>query len=132
MEQFFEQMRHSMAESWPETWDDVQAPALPGVGSFDGNVSLEPEEDGYVVLADLPGFEREEIEVTFADDRLTIAGTHEAGEGESYRSRHVHESVRIPGEIVVDDAEATYSNGVLEILLPYSEESADRHTITVE
>jgi HSP20 family protein len=48
-----------------------------------GHIHLTVEEsaDGYVVLADLPGFERDEIDLRFADGVLTIEAEYTAEEG---------------------------------------------------
>lgn len=134
MEQLFDQMRRSMG-AWPAgwndaRWDDSRMPALPG--AHESNLSLETVDDGYVVLADLPGFEREEIDVRFADGRVTIAAVHEAGEGDDYRSRQVGESITLPGEVDPDEATATYRNGVLEIHLPRLADANDTRSIPVE
>lgn len=133
MEQMFDQMRRS-------TWSGIggfERGAGP-FGSFDTNLSLEPTDEGYVVLADLPGFEREEIDLRFDGGVLTIDATHEVDsevDGTySARSRRVHEQVAVPAEVVVDEIEATYSNGVLEVVLPTVEtaEDDDSHRIDIE
>lgn len=141
MEQLFDQMRRSM-DTWPEGWDESRPDesrmaALPGayereVSGFQSNLSLETVDDDYVVLADLPGFEREEIDVRFVDGRVTIAAVHEAGDGDEYRSREVSESITLPGEVASDEATATYRNGVLEIHLPRVSDEDDTRSIPVE
>ena len=136
MEAMFEQMRRSALGSWP----DQSRPALTGrprSGTVDDRmtdvrVSIEESDDGYVVMADLPGFERDEIELGFEEGYLTIAGTHEESDDEQYRTRSVQESVRIPGDVIVEDATATYHNGVLEVTLPVDEESTDGYRIDIE
>lgn len=124
MERMFDQMRRGgfPAEPVLERGRD---------GAFDANVSLEREDDGFVVVADLPGFEREEIDVTYADRTLTIAGTHEDGDGQAYRSRSVGESIAIPEAVDHDGTAATYRNGVLEVRLPLVDGADDAHHIDI-
>jgi len=129
MEQLFDQMRRSM-------WSSFERGAGT-FGTFDTNPSLEPTDEGYQVLADLPGFEKEEIDLRFDDGILTIDATHEVDsevEGAySAQSRRVHERVTIPAEVVVDGIEATYSNGVLEVVLPTVETvEDDSHHIDIK
>jgi HSP20 family protein len=124
VERMFEQMRRSMLGG------DVgfEARMLPagetveqdGFG-FDANVSMDAVEGGYVVYADLPGFETEELDVRFDDGVLVIEGTHEMtdetsdemGEMSHIQHRHVHEQLSVPGDVLEGEIEATYRNGVL-------------------
>jgi HSP20 family protein len=89
----------------------------------DIHLSIEEADGGYVVVADLPGFETEEIDLRFDDGYLTIEAEHEVSEGGDAmhytRSRSAFERVRLPeGDVVVEDIEAEYHNGVLEIHVP--------------
>lgn len=143
MEEMFEQMRRAAFGSWadqgrrfPNGFERFGPGrpqlALPDQRTRDAGVTLEKSDDGYVVFADLPGFEREEIDLTFDHGVLTIDGTHEVTDDEEYRQRTVSESVRIPGEVVMDEVTATYQNGVLEVTLPVEEESRDEYRIDIE
>ncbi len=107
-----------------------------GMGEWnDSHVSLEREDGGYVVLADIPGFGKEDVDIRYEDDTLTITGTHETesdAEGHrATRSRHLHERVRVPGDVLVDGITASLQNGVLEVHLPVEEESEEGHRIDV-
>lgn len=137
MNRFFEQARRSM---WNDRWD---APRLGAEresentwGDFEANVTLESTDEGYLVLADLPGFEKEEIDLSFDGGVLTIRGESsvtEESEGRRHRrSRSVHEQLRVPGSVVVADIEASYHNGVLEVTLPTEGEDDDEHRIDID
>jgi HSP20 family protein len=136
MEQLFDQMRRSMVGMRPSLDIDTYTHRL-GSGS-DSNLTLEAVDGGYAVLADLPGFEKAEIDLRFDDGMLTIRATHEVSEegmGASYsRSRRVSESIRVPGDVLVEEIEATYRNGVLEVVLPVEGEmaDADSHRIDID
>ena len=145
MEQAFDQMRRSMWGYGPRsrgrTWNPESRPALPEgeydydlAYEFDSNLSIEPTDEGHVVFADLPGFEKEEIDLRFDDGMLHISATHEIGDGEYARSRRVRESVSISGDVIVDDIEASYRNGVLEVHVPVEEmvDEDDAHHIDIE
>lgn len=130
MERLFDQMRHSM-------WDTEPRPRFGTRGGMafelDTNLSLEPTDDGYVVLADLPGFETDEIDLRFDDGSLTVSATHEVKDGGYARSRRVRESVSIPGDVIVEDVEASYRNGVLEVHLPTGEDDEEGgHRIDID
>lgn len=125
MERMFEQMRRSGFREEPFG-------AVHGTAGFDANVSMERIDDEFVVLADLPGFERDEIELTYAENVLTIEGVHEDGDGERYRSRSVRETVTVAEDVDTETIEATYKNGVLEVRLPVDESHSDGHRIDID
>ena len=75
------------------------------------------EEDGEFVLSvELPGFEREEITVSWDEGVLNIAAEHE-NDDRSQRKTY-HRRFRFPKRIEDDDITAQYRNGVLEVRLP--------------
>ncbi|WP_231189163.1 Hsp20/alpha crystallin family protein [Haladaptatus sp. DYF46] len=98
---------------------------------FSINLTAEPVESGYIVTADLPGFEKDEINLRFEDDILTIRGTQnrseespkDVGSSAYGQQRHVYERLRIPVAIDKDAISASYRNGVLEVHLPSSDDS---------
>jgi len=109
MERLFDQMRREMTGSRQAT-----APVHADLG-WDAGISLEETDDGFVVLADLPGFERDELSIRLHDDHLHLRGEHEVGSGMDYRSRTVSESIPLPKRVDPDHVTATYRNGVLEV-----------------
>ena len=119
MERLFDQMRREMTGSGWAT-----APVLAEDSGWDAGISLEATDDGYVVLADLPGFERDELSIRLHDDHLHLRGEHEVGSGAEYRSRTVSESVRLPEPVDPEQVTATYRNGVLEVSFVVDSEEA--------
>lgn len=79
-----------------------------------------------VVRAEVPGYEREELDVSVTDGAVTIKGDHreetKEEKGEYFHSEISHGSfartVALPSEIDADKAEASFKNGVLELTLP--------------
>lgn len=106
-EQMIDQMRHSV---WNSTLADTT----------DATLRLEPTDEGYVVLADLPGFETEEIDLRFENGILTIDATQKVENEYTVGRRHLHERTVLPADadILEDEIEASYRNGVLEVVLP--------------
>ncbi|TKX48384.1 Hsp20/alpha crystallin family protein [Halorubrum sp. SD690R] len=89
--------------------------------------------DEFVVMADLPGFDRDEIDVQVRDDRLAITAERDA-EREDADRRYIrrerrHESVTrtvgLPTNARLDDATATYRHGVLTVTVPIDVLDAD-------
>jgi HSP20 family protein len=127
MERLFEQMRTEMFSD--------RTPALESGGHADGwdaSVSIEERDDGFAVLADLPGFDREELTISLHEDRLHLDGEHEVGDGASYRSRRVSERITLPVTPDPEDVTATYHNGVLEIRVAVEDDDGEGIHIDIE
>lgn len=129
MERMMERMRRAMYE------DRTGLPTV-GAESRDINLSLDEDDDGYVVVADVPGFEKEEIDLRFDDGSLSVEASHETSEedGVSARrhARHVYERIHVPGEVVEEEITASYHNGVLEVRLPTPESTDDDHGTRID
>ena len=100
-------------------------------------------EDGVIVTASVPGFRPEDIDVTIADNVLTIGAKAESASepadetaGERFiirerRSGAFQRSIRLPESVNADGAATRYEHGVLSITLPKAEEKkARRLTVT--
>ncbi len=103
-------------------------------------VDVAEREDEYVVTADLPGFEREDVNVELQEEALRIEAEHSEQEEESEEGRYVRRerttqslsrTVPLPGRAEADGAEATFSNGVLTVTLPKASDE-DSHHIDIE
>jgi HSP20 family protein len=82
-------------------------------------------DDHVIITAELAGIDQSSLEVTLDGEVLTIAGNRPVSrEGAcSYREAGIaygefSAEVFIPGAVRVDEAEATYENGMLQIRLP--------------
>ncbi|QTF92446.1 Hsp20/alpha crystallin family protein [Halomonas sp. BM-2019] len=93
------------------------------------------ERDGEVVVrAEVPGFEREELEVTVTDRSVTLKGEHreehKEEKGDYVRSEittgSFSRTVALPSEIDADKAEARFKNGILELVLPRQNQASRR------
>ncbi|MDY6774931.1 MAG: Hsp20/alpha crystallin family protein [Halobacteria archaeon] len=80
--------------------------------------------DEVMVLVDLPGCDKETIDLNFERGVLRIEAVREKPLEEGFR--YVRETrndlfegkVPIPTKVVADEASATYDNGLLEVRLP--------------
>lgn len=85
------------------------------------------EADGQLVVrADIPGVDREQIEVEIDDGQLIISGErkeeHEERRGGIYRTEvrygRFHRAIPLPDGAHPEQAQATFNNGVVEIRIP--------------
>lgn len=94
-------------------------------------VDVVEKDDSVVVQAEVPGIDPENIDVSIEGDVLTIRGEKKDVREEKGENYHRVErqygsfarSVALPSEIVADKVEATFRNGVLEVVLPKSEQA---------
>jgi HSP20 family protein len=94
-------------------------------------VDLYEEKDDIVVKAELPGMEKDNIEVNLADHTLTIKGekkkAEEVKKENYYRSERFHGSflrtLELPKDVHGDKVKASFKNGILEVRLPKTEEA---------
>ncbi|MEF8840297.1 MAG: Hsp20/alpha crystallin family protein [Haloarculaceae archaeon] len=102
------------ASSW------MQSTGLPsqvfGTDSMGGDDYELYEEDGeFVLTIDMPGFDREEIDLAWDDGVLNVAAEHV--DDERGRRKTYHRRFRFPKDVDEDAITARYENGVLEVTL---------------
>jgi HSP20 family protein len=96
-------------------------------------------DDAVVVVADLPGYEEDDIDVRLHERRLELRAersTESETSNERYvrRERHheaVSRTVHLPTDVVAGEASASYENGVLTVTLPTSADEDEGHHIEV-
>ena len=90
--------------------------------------------DDLVIRAEVPGIERDAIEVKLEDNTLILSGERvretEADDTRAYRRERVYgsfvRSFRLPKTVDATRISATYKNGILEITIPKAEEAKPR------
>jgi HSP20 family protein len=92
------------------------------------------EQDDIVVKAELPGIDKENIEVNLTDRTLTIKGekkkADEVKEENYYRCERSYgsflRSVELPKDVHADKVKASFKNGILEVRVPKTEEAKSK------
>ncbi|MEN3047720.1 MAG: archaeal heat shock protein Hsp20 [Candidatus Caldarchaeales archaeon] len=73
-------------------------------------VDVLDEEDKVRVIAEVPGVNKEDINLNVTDTKLTIRVDTE--------KRRYFKEIDLPAEVDAENAKASYNNGVLEVTLP--------------
>jgi HSP20 family protein len=110
---------------WPERW--FTADELGAAPTID----LYEEKNDIVVKAELPGIDKNNIEVSLTDHTLTIKGEkkkeEEVKKENYYRSERSYGSflrtLELPQEVHADKVKASFKNGVLEVRMAKTEEA---------
>lgn len=97
------------------------------------------EGEGYRVFVDLPGVQKEELEVTTMGGEITVAGRRLPNEipddADVLRSERGHgsfrRSIRLPADAREDEVRATLEDGVLVVRVPLAE-PGDARTVEID
>jgi len=108
------------------------AATYPLVNVYDGRENI-------VVTAELPGMIKEKVAITYADGVLTIAGENAPLSAVKnmavIRQERAHgkfeKALRIPAKVDQNRISASFTNGVLSVTLPKTEEAKPK-TIAIE
>ncbi len=129
--------------SWMSDWDrmlDEFFNGLPARGDVSEccewapRVDIREEKDRYVADFELPGLEKDEVQVTLENGVLTVTGERKREETREddkiYRSERFYgkfaRSLRLPDDVNAEQVEAGFKNGVLRVAVPKKEESKPR------
>lgn len=117
----------SIVEQLDRALTERDVDELPRAGAL-SPVDIDVVDDGdeIVVVADLPGFNKDDISVKADTHRLRVEAEHEATtkveDDDFYRRERSRESlsrtVPLPVEVEAGEADASYDDGVLSVRLP--------------
>ena len=93
-------------------------------------VDMVENKDDFVLKASIPGINPDDLDISYADDTLTIKGEIKEDTESKEDQYHLRErrygsfmrSIVLPTKIMGDAIEASYQNGVVTLRLPKAEE----------
>jgi len=85
---------------------------------------LYEEDDEFVLSVELPGFDPEDVTVSWHDGVLNVAAENE--DDRHNRRRTYHRRFRFPRRVDDEAIDASYNNGILEVRLPAEVDAATR------
>jgi HSP20 family protein len=92
-------------------------------------VDVYQDKDQFIVVAELPGLKKEDIEIMLRDATLTISGERkQEGSGEQgllterFYGKY-QRSLTLPTPVDPDKVKASYRDGLLQVVLPKAEEA---------
>ena len=98
--------------------------------SFAPSIDISETENQFIIDVEVPGINKEDIEVNFDNDMLTISGERSFNKEEDGKQYHrveshygtFNRSFRLPDNVDSESIKATYNNGILNITVDKSEE----------
>jgi len=99
------------------------------VGDWMPVVDIDETEDAFSIKAELPGVEKDNVSINIDKGVLTIKGEKKTETEDKKRHRvecsygSFVRSFTLPQSVNVDNVEAEYNNGILNLTIPKSEEA---------
>ncbi len=134
----FEEMERWFEDFWRRPFSLLTPGVLSGkTGEFETimpTVDIYEEGDNLVVKADMPGMDKNDVDISISDGYLTISGHRKKEEkvekGNYFRYERSHGSFfrrfELPAGIDADKVKAHLEHGILEVRLPKTEEVKGR------
>ncbi|MEX0172084.1 Hsp20/alpha crystallin family protein [Streptomyces sp. LMG1-1-1.1] len=121
--------RHSLLPDFND-WFNREFPGLPGwrPGNAAHSIPVEVSRGGgtYVLRAELPGVDPDDVAVTIDDDLVTVSAEHSESEEDKdhseFRYGSFRRTVRLPMAVPAEDVDASYEDGILTVRVPMPEE----------
>jgi len=94
-------------------------------------LDISERKDAYLVTVELPGVEADDLDITMEEGLLTIQGerhiAHDSSEQQFHRVERRYgafrRSITLPAQVQAEQIEASFDNGVLQIVVPKMEEA---------
>jgi len=128
----------SLFQDFMRPFDDFMRPFLSGpAGSFwteaggrEPNIDIQDRGDHFILTAELPGFEKKDVEARVTSDSLELKAesqSHRESKGaegaQRFASRsYFYRRLPLPDQVVVEKVNGTMKNGILELKLPKREQ----------
>jgi HSP20 family protein len=124
-----DRLQHDMNRLF-EAYSPMRMRPAPGYPAM----NIWTSEQGIKLTAEVPGVHPEDIDINVVGETLTLSGERKADELKEDARYHRQErgygkftrSIQLPFSVDVNQVEATFKNGVLNIALPRAEEDKPR------
>jgi HSP20 family molecular chaperone IbpA len=131
----FDAMWREMVQTDKRVWT-IAHESLPDLFStWEPHIDFAEQDDAYVLRAELPGMQRDDITIEYCDGMLTVRGEQtmaSASHGMVPRIKHGYRAFArrfvLPKPVEADAMATTYTHGVLEVHLPKVVEVCDQHS----
>jgi HSP20 family protein len=127
-----EQISDRMRRMLDQTFGGLSWASATEAGGWSPLVDIEEADDGYVVEAELPGVQREDISIELVGNELSISGEVKERERKGTLRRQTRRTGRfeyrvgLPDHVDAEKVEASLKDGVLIVRVPKSERAQRR------
>jgi HSP20 family protein len=129
-----ERTRYQMDSRFAPTlglYGQRQDAAMPSTPVWAPALDISERKDAYLVSVELPGVKLDDLTITLDDGLLTIQGERSFADEASEQQYHRIErrygafrrSITLPAHVMAEGVEASFEDGVLQIVVPKAEEA---------
>lgn len=116
-------------EDQPQLWKSNRLP-----------VDILDESEKFVITAELPGYDREEIDIRITDQTLWLEAQKDESTHEEHdrfiqkerRTTTARRSIKLPSPIDADSTEARFHNGILTVSIPKAHAEEETRRIEID
>ena len=120
-----------MDRLWDSFFEGRPSRKVEEVEEWSPTLDVSETKNDLVVKAEIPGIDPKDIDISLANEMLTIKGEKKQEKEEKEENYHLIErsygsfarTIRLPREVQSDKISASYKNGILKVTLPKSEEA---------
>ena len=137
MDRRFRELEHRLdnvfSDNWgfPSRWELPDWSRLYKIKLAAPRIDIVDRDDDILVRADVPGYDKEGLEVSFTDNTITIRGSASGAKkeekGDYYRNETMKSAftrtVYLPSDVDGSRASSTCTDGVLEVAVPKLEKA---------
>jgi len=99
-------------------------------GAREPNIDFQDRGDHFVLMAELPGFEKKDVEARVTSESIELKAERQSereGKGPTGAQRlmsrsYFYKQLPLPSQVVVEKVNGTMKNGILELRLPKKEQ----------
>ena len=131
----FDIMWREMAQTNKRVWTIAHEPLPDLFSMWEPRIDLVEQDDAYVLRAELPGMQRDDMTIEYSDGILIVRGEQTIETAADHAVRRMKHGYRafarrfvLPEPVEVDAMVATYAHGVLEVHLPRVLEVLDQQS----
>lgn len=135
MDDFFNRYGRLMSSRFPQTQNNTDVET-----DWSPSIDISETKKGYLIKADLPDVEKEDVNVSFEDGALTIDGVREHRKEEDDETFHRVESFygrfsrtfRLQDDVDESKIKADYKRGVLRVHVPKAKVAKKTNTRKIQ
>ncbi|MFT6868049.1 MAG: HSP20 family protein [Cyclobacteriaceae bacterium] len=108
--------------------------------TFSPKVDVAETDKAFEILFHIPGVSKEDVTIDIKDDRLTVSGERKFENEKKEKNFHSIESYYgnfsrsfyLPDNINTEKVEATYTDGILMVVIPKDEKKETKRTVVIK
>ncbi len=134
IDRVFDEMEETFEDVFGRPFYPVAWARTPEIRAWSPPMEIYEDNDSYTVRLELPGVNKDDINVSATEDTVTISGERKAPEQTQEQSYSLCErcygsferTITFPAAVNSDNIEANFDNGILELKIPKSEQAVGK------